>query len=249
VVGVGDAEDRDGLGGAEGAEADPEPEVAVEAAQATFVEVLGGEQEMHAQAATDPADGGEHVQELGPGGQQLAELVDDDEQVGQRFESWVGRTACGVGAQVGLVAGQVQEPLAPGQLALEGGHGAVDHRKVGLQVGDEPRHLRERGEGGEGGTALEVDQHEGELFGWVGRGQAGDDRAQQLALARTGGADDQAVWADTALGCLLEVQGERLPSRADADRHPEEFSSRTRRQPIAIGGGRAIGAGLAGRSG
>jgi hypothetical protein len=32
-------------------------------------------------------------------------------------------------------------------------------------------------EGGEGGAALEVDQHEGELFGWVGRGQARDDRS------------------------------------------------------------------------
>ena len=91
VVGVGDAEDRGGLGGAEGAEADPEPEVAVEAAQAAFVEALGGEQEMHAQAAADPADGGEHVQELGPDGQQLAELVDDDEEVGKRFESRVRR--------------------------------------------------------------------------------------------------------------------------------------------------------------
>jgi hypothetical protein len=246
VVGVGDAEDRGGLGGAEGAEADPESEVAVEAAQAAFVEALGGEQEMHAQAATDAADGGEHVQELRPDGQQLAELVDHDEEVGQRFESRVGRTARGVGAQVGLVAGQVQEPLAPGQLALEGRHGPVDHRQLGLQVGDEPRHLRERGEGGEGGTALEVDQHERELFGWVGRGQAGDDRSQQLALARTRGTNDQAVWADAALGRLLEVKDERLPGRAGADRHREELSPRTRWQPVAVGTGRAERAGMRG---
>jgi hypothetical protein len=43
VVGVGDAEDRGGLGRAEGAQADPEPEVAVEAAEVALVEALGGE--------------------------------------------------------------------------------------------------------------------------------------------------------------------------------------------------------------
>jgi hypothetical protein len=77
----------------------------------------------------------------------------------------------------------------------------------------------------------------------VGGGQAGDDRSQQLALARTRGTDDQAVWADTALGRLLEVKDERLPGQADTDRHREEFSPRTQRQPVAIG------TGLAGRAG
>src|SRR5918995_1202880 len=75
VVGVGDAEDGGGLGGAEGAEADPEAEVALEAAQTALVEALGGEEEVHAEAAPDPADGAEQLQELGAGGQQLAELV------------------------------------------------------------------------------------------------------------------------------------------------------------------------------
>ena len=131
MVGVGDAEDGGGLGGAEGPEADPEPEVALEAAQTALVEALGGEQEVHAEAAPDPADGAEQLQELGAGGQQLPELVHHDEQRGQRLEPRVDGHPCRVGAQVGLVAGQVQEPLAPGQLTLEGGQGAVDHRQVG----------------------------------------------------------------------------------------------------------------------
>jgi hypothetical protein len=127
VIGVRDAEDRGGLGGAEGAQADPEPEVAVQAAQATLVQALGGEQQVHAEAAADPADGCEQVQELGAGGQELAELVDDDQQVGQRFELWVQRTPGGVGLEIRQVAVAVQESLASDQLALEGGHGAVDH--------------------------------------------------------------------------------------------------------------------------
>jgi hypothetical protein len=101
--------------------------VTVEAAQTALVEPLGGEQKVHAEAAPDPADGAEQVQELGAGGQQLTELVHHNEQRGPRLEPWPGRTLCRVGAQVGLIAGQVQEPLTPGQLTLEGGQGAVDH--------------------------------------------------------------------------------------------------------------------------
>jgi hypothetical protein len=55
---------------------------------------------VHAEAAADPADGCEQVQELGAGGQELAELVDDDQQVGQRFELWVQRTPGGVGLEI-----------------------------------------------------------------------------------------------------------------------------------------------------
>jgi hypothetical protein len=97
VEGIGDAEDGGGLGGAEGPEADPEAEVAVEAAQAALVEALGGQQQVHAEAAPHPADGAEQVEELGTGGQELAELVDDDQQVRQRFQPWVGGAPGGVG--------------------------------------------------------------------------------------------------------------------------------------------------------
>ena len=150
-----------------------------------------------------------------------------------------------VGAQVGLVAGQVQEPLAPGQLALEGGQGPVDHRQVGLQIGDEPRDLRERGQVGEGGAALEVDQHEGELAGRVGGGQAGDNRAQQLALARPCGPNHQPVRPDAVLGRLLEIEHDRIPTHGDPDRHPEQLGSGTRSHPVT----RSVRSGRGGRGG
>ncbi|HJW59069.1 MAG TPA: hypothetical protein VJ931_05500, partial [Actinomycetota bacterium] len=54
------------------------------------------------------------------------------------------------------------------------------------------------------------------------------------------------MWADTALGRLLEVKDERLRGQADTDRHREELSPRTQRQPVAIGTGRAMGTGLGG---
>jgi len=46
-----------------------------------------------------------------------------------------------------------------------------------LEVGDEAGHLGQPGQVGERRAALEVDQHEGELVGRVGGGQAGHDGA------------------------------------------------------------------------
>ena len=66
--------------------------------------------------------------------------------------------------------------------------------------------------------------------GWVAARPATIVRNSSL-LPEPGGTDDQAVWADTALGRLLEVQDERLPGQADADRHLEELVPGTRRQP------------------
>ena len=108
-----------------------------------------------------------------------------------------------------------------------------------MEICDQAGHLGQGGQLGEGRAALEVDQHEGELVGRVGGGQAGDDGAQQLALPRAGGPDDQAVGADAALGRLLEVEHQRLPARACAHRHLEEPRPVERRQ--------TAGADLAGR--
>ena len=169
--------------------------------------------------------------------QQLAELVHHDQQRGQRLQPWVGRAPRRVAAQVGLAAGQVQEPLAPGQLTLEGGKGPVDHRQVGVEIRDEPRDLRQRGQVGEGGAALEVDQHEGELVGRVRGGQTGDDGAQQLALARPRGADHQPVRPDAVLGRLLEVEHDRVPTDSDPDRHPEQLRTGARPHACSRAGG------------
>ncbi len=55
----------------------------------------------------------------------------------------------------------------------------------------------------------------------MGGGQAGDEGAQQFALAGAGGADQQAVRAHSALRGLLEVQLDDLAVLGDADRHLE----------------------------
>jgi hypothetical protein len=68
-VGVGHAQHRAALGRAEGPQPDPVGEVALQAAQASLVEPLGGEQQVDAEAAPEPADGHEQVDELWAGGQ------------------------------------------------------------------------------------------------------------------------------------------------------------------------------------
>jgi hypothetical protein len=89
---------------------------------------------------------------------------------------------------------------------------------------------------GECGAALEVHQYEGQLLGRVGRRQAGDDRPQQLALARTGSSHDQPMRADALLRRLLEVEHERITARGHPDRHPQQVRTGTRpRSPAGCG--------------
>jgi hypothetical protein len=76
----------------------------------------------------------------------------------------------------------------------------------------------------------------------MGGGQAGDDRAQQLALARPGGPDDQAVGADPGFGGLLEVEDHRAPVRGRPDRDPEELAPIARSRDGAGRGGPGAGA-------
>ena len=120
-----------------------------------------------------------------------------------------------VGDDVVDVARLAQHRLAALLLADQRVAHAVDQREVALQVGDHARDVREPREVGERGAALVVDEHEGQLLGIVGGGQAGDQRAQQLALARAGRADEHAVRAHAALGGLLEVEPERSRRRRE----------------------------------
>ena len=56
--------------------------------------------------------------------------------------------------------------------------------------------------------------------------QAGHQGAQQLALARPGGADHQAVRAHAAQRRLLQVQVQRLSGQGQAHRHLERGGAR-----------------------
>ncbi len=65
--------------------------------------------------------------------------------------------------------------------------------EVVVEVGDHADGVRQPGALVEGAAALVVDEHEDEVVGADPRGHAGDEGAQQLALARAGGAADEPV--------------------------------------------------------
>ena len=176
---------------------------------------------MDAERAADAAEADEQVDELRPRRQQLGELVDDDQQIRHRRHRRVGLAARLVGDDVVEVAGLAQHRLAALLLADQRRVHAVDQRQVALQVGDQAGHVREPRQLRERRAALVVDEHERELLGRVLGGQAGHQRAQQLALARAGRADEHAVRAHAALGRLLEVELEHVAVGRAADRHAQ----------------------------
>ena len=112
---------------------------------------------MHAQRAADPADLHEHVDEVGLGRQQLAELVADDQQAGQRGQRHPGRAGPLVVPQRGVVAGRAQQLLAADQLAVDRVGHPVDQRQLVGQVGDDRAGVRQPVQPGERRAALEVD--------------------------------------------------------------------------------------------
>ncbi len=98
----------------------------------------------------------------------------------------------------------------------------LDEAGLVLQVGDDAGHVRQFREGREGRPALVVDEDQGQVLGRV-RGDEGEDQGpQEFRLARTGGADAQAVRAHAQLRGLLEVQQHRFARVVDADGHAEE---------------------------
>lgn len=199
---------------------------------------------MDADRAADAADGQEQVDEVRLGGEQFAELVDHDEQVGQRIEVGAPLGAeGGVVADVGDVARLLELLLAPLDLACERGMDAFDQTGLVLQVGDDAGHVREVREGGEGGAALVVDEDQREILRRVGGDQREDEGAQQLGLAGAGGADAQAVWAHAQLGGLLEVEEYGFMALADADRDAQEGAlAAGRPQPVQVEPGDVVDA-------
>ncbi len=243
VEGVGGVEDGAGLVGGEGAQAEPVGEVGVQALELAALDALAGEQQVHADGAADAADGQEEVDEVRLGGEQFAELVDDDEEVRQRVEVGPGLAQGGVVADVGDVAGVLEDLLAALDLAGEGGVDALDEAGLVLEVGDDAGDVRQVGEGREGGAALVVDEDHGEVLGRVGGHQGEDEGAQELALAGAGGADAQAVRAHAELGAFLEVEEDGFAAVADADGHAQEgaFAARLP-QGAHVEGGRVVDA-------
>jgi hypothetical protein len=203
--------------------------VAVQTADPALLQPLRGQQQVHAEAAPEPAERDEVLGEVGLGGQQLAELVDDDEQAGQGREVGAGAARGLVLAHRGEVAGRSQQLLAALHLTAQGVGEAVDQSEVVLEVGEHPRDVRQLGQPGEGRTALEVHQQEREHVGRVGGSQGHHEAAQQLALAGAGGADAEPVRAHPADRALLEVEVDEGSLGGDPYRHPEHLPVRPRR--------------------
>ena len=174
---------------------------------------------MHSQAASDPAGAHHDGQQVGSCLQELGELVDDDEQ-GRRG----AREVCGraPGVEVG-VAGIAQQSLTAVELPAEGVREACG-RVLRVEVGDVPRDLRQLLHPAEGGAALVVDEHDGELLWVPGGQQPSDERAQQFALARAGGADDEPVRAVAAVRGLIEIEhdGVAVVIEAEGDAQPRQ---------------------------
>ena len=212
LVGVGHAEHDAALHRRERPQADPVRQVGVQAAQPALLEALRGQQQVHAERPADPADHHEQVDEVGLRREQLAELVADDEQARQRVQRLTGRPRLLVLEQRDVVAGRAQQLLAAHHLAGQRGLHAVDQRQLVGEVGDDRARVRQHVERGERRATLEVHQDEVELLGRVRDRQRRDHRAQQLALARAGGADQQAVRPHALLRRLLDVQLDDRPS-------------------------------------
>jgi hypothetical protein len=226
---VGPVEHDRALGLGEGAEADPVREVGVEAAQLAGLDALAGEQQVHADRPADAADRQQQVDELGLGGEQLAELVDDDEEVRHRRQLRPLGPHLAVVADRGGPAGVAELLLTPDDLALDADPGTLGQLGVVGEVVDQSRDVREALEGREGRASLVVDEHHAEVLRGVRQGEPQHERAQQLALARAGGADADAVRAHAELRRLLEVEQHGRAEVVEPDRHPQEVPRRARR--------------------
>ena len=135
--GVRHPEHGAGVRGGERPQADPVRQVRVQPAQPPLVEALRGEQQVDLQRAPEAADRGEEVGEVRLLVQQLGELVDDDEQRGQRLEVGAALPGALVVRDAREVPRRAQQFLAavhlPGQRVLH----AVDEAEVVGEVGDD----------------------------------------------------------------------------------------------------------------
>ena len=105
---------------------------------------------------------------------------------------------------------QVVKHLVAGDLSRTG------ERQGLVEIGDEPHHVRQPGEGFERGASLEIEQEKGHLLRWRRAGEGDGPRDQQLALAAARGAPDHGV---RPIG--HQVDDERpVGGRADRDGEP-----------------------------
>src|ERR1700679_2783900 len=86
MVSVWRADDRPAFGRTEAAQTDAIGQVRLETAKPALLESLGRQEQVNPQAPAHPVDLDEQVDKVGAERKQLAELIDDDEKVGQRLK-------------------------------------------------------------------------------------------------------------------------------------------------------------------
>ncbi len=118
---------------------------------------LGGEQQVHAEAAAALGDADQGGQEVGQLGGQRRELVDDHDQA--RAAARAGRAR---GRRAGRRRRRAQHAARGGAARRRGAQRPLAELLV--EVGHQPDDVRQPGAGVEGGAALVVDEHEGEVL-------------------------------------------------------------------------------------
>ena len=133
--GVGDTQDLARVVLREGLQGNAVRQVRLQAARLTEVHLLRGEQEVHRQRTTQAADHDEDFAKLRLGHEHFRELVQDDEQGGQRWELVLAGDAVRlVFGDVRVVACLAQDLLAAHHFALQGVLHTVDEGELRLQV-------------------------------------------------------------------------------------------------------------------
>ena len=166
---------------------------------------------MDAEAAAPLRDPDQRAEESGQLGGQRGELVHHDHQPGQG----VAARVAGSGPECGQVLRTrgSQALLAMAQFGLQ-----AHQRSLGqavIEVGDHAGHMGHLRAAVEGGSALVVDEDEGQMVGVRGQGQTGHHGPQQLGLARTGRAPDEQM---RTVGHQVEHQGS---VGGHSDGHPQ----------------------------
>ena len=208
---------------------------------------LGGQDQVDAERAAALGDVDQAGDEVGQLADHRGELVDDDDQPGHRRQ---GRVSPRAGRRsrrcpwrppppAGARGDAARRPATPAP-ARPGGVS----RSVTM-----PTVCGSRSQSCEGGAALVVDEHEGQGVRAVRDRERGDQRLQQLGLAGTGRARDQAVRPVAA-----QVDAERAVHRLTEQRlrccdRPAPSEPRWRRASAARGRARrAAGSTTAGPS-
>ena len=181
-----------GVGRLADAQADAQTGVGVDLRRQGALEVLRDEQQVESEGAADAGDRLELPQLLAPAltGQQLAELVDDDDQAGECRQLRAPPAGDPVRVEVARPRRR-QQVLAPARLRLQHHDRAPELLDVEVR-----RHVDDVGKRPHGivvDAALEVDDDDRQIVGVVVQAQRHEQRLQELGLAGARRPADEAV--------------------------------------------------------